>query len=396
MQNVIDALYEYCNENKLVVNTLKTKVMVFKKGGRGLNNIVFNFGVETIDIVDKYTYLGVIFHKTGLSNEAAKQALLKSNIASSSTLSLIKRAKITSFETVIKLFGALVNSVALYAGEVWGPNNLDKLTVLQNKFFKTFLSLPKCTPHYAVRYETQLTSIEVVVFKLTLNWISRMIKMENNRYPKVMLHILFERNLDERNNSEKYNWISSIKKVFFDQIEENQFFNNLEIFGTLTELSTRKRLESKYLEKLKNNDKIKCHQSSALLNYPTCIVENLNSNYLTLPYQLVYMKLSAQIRLLNKYCNRLIIKNNVYILKELNVCEFCNSSELNIMHWLSDCPLYDELRQTYEVPELRSENKSMSILLQATSGKNSNKIINFTLHMLENVLSEKVIIHKYN
>ena len=42
LQRSLDALLEYCNRWKLVVNTRKTKIMIFKKSGRLPNNTVFN------------------------------------------------------------------------------------------------------------------------------------------------------------------------------------------------------------------------------------------------------------------------------------------------------------------------------------------------------------------
>ena len=41
LQKSLDALLEYCNHWKLVVNTRKTKIMIFKKSGRLPNNTVF-------------------------------------------------------------------------------------------------------------------------------------------------------------------------------------------------------------------------------------------------------------------------------------------------------------------------------------------------------------------
>ena len=66
MQAILDRLLNYCILNKLRVSTRKTKVVIFKKGGRNLQNINFYYGNEEIKIVKEYTYLGVCFSKSGL------------------------------------------------------------------------------------------------------------------------------------------------------------------------------------------------------------------------------------------------------------------------------------------------------------------------------------------
>ena len=140
----------------------------------------------------EYTYLGVCFSKSGLFGEAAKQFSKKSSIASLSTLGVINRAKITSFGTMNKLFQALVNSVTLYACEICGVSHLDIMLEIQNSFFKTLLGLPKCIPHYALRFEVQIVSIEIRVFKLILNLIEKVLIMENGRYPKTLLYAFLD------------------------------------------------------------------------------------------------------------------------------------------------------------------------------------------------------------
>ena len=102
MTRVLEGLYEYCTAKKLTVNTDKTDVMIFKKGGRNCQNLSYYLGNKEIKIVNGYSYLGIRFTKLGLFCEAAEQIESKTNIASSSTLSLINRAGIYSLGTVIK------------------------------------------------------------------------------------------------------------------------------------------------------------------------------------------------------------------------------------------------------------------------------------------------------
>jgi len=70
LQHNLNVLHEYCQKWKLTGNTMKTKVMVCRKGGRLRNNISFTYAGESIDIVSKFVYLGIVFTKGGSFSEA--------------------------------------------------------------------------------------------------------------------------------------------------------------------------------------------------------------------------------------------------------------------------------------------------------------------------------------
>ena len=61
LQLSLNILQNYCKRWKLKVNTQKTKVMVFKKGGRLQYNISFYYDGAELEIVSKFVYLGVTF-----------------------------------------------------------------------------------------------------------------------------------------------------------------------------------------------------------------------------------------------------------------------------------------------------------------------------------------------
>ena len=72
LQKALSVLEEYCMRWKLKVNTDKTKIMIFRKGGRIPNNINFIYKNESIEIVNKFCYLGIVFTSGGSCFEAQK------------------------------------------------------------------------------------------------------------------------------------------------------------------------------------------------------------------------------------------------------------------------------------------------------------------------------------
>ena len=61
MQNYLYALCEYSMKCILCVNIEKTKVMIFREGGRLSYNLGFKYGNYPIEIVRRVSYLGVVF-----------------------------------------------------------------------------------------------------------------------------------------------------------------------------------------------------------------------------------------------------------------------------------------------------------------------------------------------
>ena len=65
LQEGLDVLFTYCKKWKLKVNVNKTKIMVFRRGGPLRRNVLFVYDGNIIDIVQKFTYLGIVFSTGG-------------------------------------------------------------------------------------------------------------------------------------------------------------------------------------------------------------------------------------------------------------------------------------------------------------------------------------------
>ena len=63
LQRGLDILKDYCDKWRLIVNTNKTKVMIFRKGGTLRRNLNFKYDNKDIEIVKKFTYLGVVLRQ---------------------------------------------------------------------------------------------------------------------------------------------------------------------------------------------------------------------------------------------------------------------------------------------------------------------------------------------
>jgi len=148
---------------ELKVNTKKSNIIIFSGNGQKKNNINFKYNNETLQIVDKQTYLGIEMTSSGRYT-SAREILSKK---ATKVLSIIKRSfSHTDSATIAinnKLFNALVKPLLLYACEIWGPELLsdkthfDKSTIEQVhiKFCKQTLNVPRYTENIACRAELE-------------------------------------------------------------------------------------------------------------------------------------------------------------------------------------------------------------------------------------------------
>ena len=89
MKRILKAHREYWSINQLVVNIKKTNIVIFSKGGKQRKE-TFYFGEEKVEIIKKYTYLGIAFVGSALFEVATKEMFSKASLASSSTINHIK------------------------------------------------------------------------------------------------------------------------------------------------------------------------------------------------------------------------------------------------------------------------------------------------------------------
>ena len=157
------------------MNLGKTKVVIFRRGGRiGKRDHFFVNGAE-IEVVKSYVYLGVVFSSSGLFCEETESRIKKTLGAQMSTLNIIMRNKIVNPDSINSIFDSMVQSVLLYGAAVWSLRYLDKIERVQQSFYKRFLNLPRSTPGYFVRLETGRphTRVKLVVPLLKL-WVKLM------------------------------------------------------------------------------------------------------------------------------------------------------------------------------------------------------------------------------
>ena len=73
LQKSLDILEESCDRWKLTVNKSKSKIVIFRIGGKLPANLQFNYKGSKLNIVNKFCYLGIVLTSGGSSFETKKK-----------------------------------------------------------------------------------------------------------------------------------------------------------------------------------------------------------------------------------------------------------------------------------------------------------------------------------
>ena len=126
LQTQLDCLQRVCLNWGLTVNTDKSKVMVFRKGGFLGRSERWFIGGNILEVVNRYLYLGFTFTTAMNANEAAKQLAVVGKkslfklLTAYTQLGQMCRQKKKKKIKKIKIFDAMIQPVLSYSAEVWG------------------------------------------------------------------------------------------------------------------------------------------------------------------------------------------------------------------------------------------------------------------------------------
>ena len=81
LQSQLNVLYDFCKTSALKVNTDKSKIMVFRKGGQIAGIERWTYDGRYLEIVDSFTYVGVTFTSALSLNVMAKDQAVKAKRA---------------------------------------------------------------------------------------------------------------------------------------------------------------------------------------------------------------------------------------------------------------------------------------------------------------------------
>lgn len=197
LHNCLKMLENYCDLWCLDINIDKTKVVIFNKCGKILN-YNFSFNSHSIENVQTYKYLGVLFSASGTFSHA-KSDLYKRGLKAFFKLKSIFGDLSPNINTSLHIFDHTVKPVLLYGCELWGTCSPSTAAVkkeadlklekgysnlecekLALKYYKYILGVHKRTTNLAVYGDLGRTPLFIDIVCSIIKYFRRIKGMNTN------------------------------------------------------------------------------------------------------------------------------------------------------------------------------------------------------------------------
>ena len=150
LQQLIDAMHNFCQGMGLTISPTKTEVVVFN----GQSSDSWRVAGQPLPVSPSFKYLGLIFHKIGNFSFALDRLVQNGKGAKAQLAAKYKGLHCdTSFPMMRRLFDAVVRPTVSYGCEVWGTlsagtsvSEIKQMTDIQLAFFRQTLQLRKAVP----------------------------------------------------------------------------------------------------------------------------------------------------------------------------------------------------------------------------------------------------------
>jgi hypothetical protein len=273
----------------------------------------------------------------------------------------------------------MVESVLLYGSEIWGTEHIDRITTAQSRILKRMLLLPANTPNYSVRWESGQQTAEIKIIGRCLKWWTKLLQAPDTSYIKQC----YNRLLQESDTNT--NWVTKLRDKIFPQEliliwNSQQMRFNDESWNQIISYHTQK-LQQLDHEQICNSTSLYWYKDIALdlQGYNSFLNYSLPSNVIST---------FCQIRLLNKYNEKIYTNGSSHSFKNNDICTICNTRENDtLIHLLTNCNITRELRRCYletgspaEFVELLRTQDSRKIQELVNFVKQSLRIRNFILN----------------
>ena len=378
LQNCLSKLDAYCKKWRLTVNTEKTKILIFNKGGKKIKKYKFFINGNDLDIVQSYCYLGITFSASGTFklaienlHDKAKKALFK-----------LKQHNLRdNVQVGIKLFNALISPILRYGSEVWAPFQFKKLNEnnfydlcekvpiekINNSFCKYLLGVNKFTSNHAVKGELGSWGLSIDCLYQAVKYWFRICECDKN---SLLYKSYLENYKNLRAKESTENWCTYVKQILaqFDlsPVWENQGAKNKNKILKLL----KQKMYSCYEKDWKNH----CVNSSKLKTYSSFKSNFCLENYvITQPLndRKQFTKLRVSAHNLHIESGRYVKPKTPAILRK---CPFCPNALEDELHFILNCCEYQTERKNFfsriQFIDLKNltDNEKFNMLMSCDNG----------------------------
>jgi hypothetical protein len=345
LQEQLDGLFKFCGQFQMIVNELKTKVVIFGQRS-GSENCVFNG--KSLEIVEKYKYLGIMFNAISRPygnpcREMVPYLADKALKASFATLRKVSSVGYVTPKIGLHLFDTCVLPILDYASEIWSSGKkCDRIERAQVRFLKLILGVKNSTCTIALYGE--MGRFPIVLrhkVKLIKYWL-RIQALPDSALVKQMYIML--KNLDDIGFK---TWATNVKDVLCEYGFEHYWYqdsipkSDIQVYVTkfkecvFTKFVSSWNAESHKYDSLRTfiQYKTEFRMESYLLNITDWKIRKIISQF-RLNSHILNIEKGRHTKPKTPECQRLCV-----------LCHQCKVE--NEYHAMIECVFYADLRKTF-------------------------------------------------
>lgn len=353
LQKSMNTICSHARKWKLKINLKKSNVMIFRANGHYIPNHKFSLNNTNIEIVDKQTYLGLVFTPSGKFSYARTVLSNKAKKTVGHIRSLLSNCTTIPISLLLKLFDSLVKPVLLYGCEIWGPELLlyktefDRSAIEQThlRFCKQILNIPFYSSNMKCRAELGRVPLSIDIKKQITRYYLRL------RY-NITNNILKEAFKYAISHPTHFNTVAMSMSKLQDHVSKETPLNkpNKQEIKSISEIMEKEQKNSFHQNYLKT-------LSHELNNKPTKFsYGNIKKEFSMEKYLDFIMKPSNRI-IISKFrlnIHKLRINTGAYensgqpIPTDQRICLFCNNHTIeNEMHFILECQTFEKNRNAF-------------------------------------------------
>ncbi|MCG8045176.1 MAG: reverse transcriptase family protein [Candidatus Thiodiazotropha taylori] len=364
LQNALDTLANYCHRWKMVVNNVKTKIVIFRKGGRLPNNTIFTYNGVEIEIVSQFSYLGILFTSGG-SFIMTQKILAGQALKAIFTLNrYLYKFIALSVSHVLDLFDRLITPILNYSCEVWGFQKSRDIETVHLQFFKRLLGVKQSTQNDFIYGELGRTDFQTKRYTIIIKYWLKVIECDPRKLVKKVYDIMLS---DLETSPNKLNWAASVKHLLsslgFLDVWLAQGVGDTEFFLITFKRRTKDIFMQNWHSRIEESSRARFYITFAnfeFQKYLDCLkIAKFRKSFCR--YRVSAHRLEVEAGRWTKP-NKTPLENRK--------CRICNVLE-DEYHFLFECVLYQELRKQY-IGRYYWQRPSMIKLVELVSSKNEN------------------------
>ena len=350
LQDKLNSLSNFAEMKDLTINTKKSQVMVFNQTGKLLKKDTFTINKKELEVVPKYTYLGVDMPSSGSFSTSVGELTSKAKKAMMPLFTTIMQFNIP-FRKGLQLFQSYIEPILLYNAEnqatmtdgqiekckqdsthIYTLCNESPLTTTQLKFTKFILGVGKHCPNMAIFGESASLPLLTRAHIHMLKFWDRIRNMDQN----TLVNLAYRENVLMNTN-----WCKTIQVLNAAYNLHSRQYEPKD-FPALV----KKEIKSDFIQYWKS--RISNREIEKKLHLYSKFKNNFEIEpYTELPFKdrQIISKMLCVSHKLNVETSR---HHGIPREKRKNICSLCTLRKVeDEVHFMAECPAYEKIRHEH-------------------------------------------------